>query len=75
MKRTYNNYQERVEAKKNKRLNLIIGMLSLVVLIGIGYAYFSSTLSNTNNEKLSTETATIALVFDEIGRASCRERV
>ena len=51
--------------KNEKALIMGVTLLSMIVIIGIGYAFFSSTVSNTNHEEVSAETATIALKFDD----------
>jgi len=38
---------------------------AFIVLGGIGFAFFSSTVSNDNNEKFQTETANMSLKFDD----------
>ena len=56
--------KEKLE-RKNKKITLIMRIVSLLVIVGVGYAFFSASVSNTNNEKFSTQTATIALEFDD----------
>ena len=51
--------------RKNKRVTLIMGIASLLVIVGVGYAFFSGGLSNSVRERFSTETATITLKFDD----------
>ena len=36
-----------------------------IFIIGITYAYFSSGVSNTNNEKVNANAATLSLVFED----------
>ena len=50
---------------KEKFLKIGITVLSLIVVISIGYAYFSSIVTNTDHEEVSAETATISLKFDD----------
>ena len=40
---------------KNKKVTLIMGIVSLLVIIGVGYAFFSGELSNSVRERFSTE--------------------
>ena len=51
--------------KKQKMITIGILCFSIIILSTIVFAYFSSTLSNQNNESLSTNTASISLVFDD----------
>ena len=51
--------------KKDKVIALGISIISLLLFIAIGYAYFSSTVSNVNKEKISAETATPTLTFSD----------
>ena len=51
--------------EKNKRLTLIMSIISFIVIIGVGYAFFSGTLSNTNNEGFNASSATISIEFDD----------
>ncbi len=51
--------------KKNKIMAIFITVAAFLVLGGIGFAFFSSTVSNDNNEKIQTETATMSLKFDD----------
>lgn len=50
---------------KNKKTFILVTTLSLIILAGIGFAYFSAAVVNTNNEKLVTETATLSLKFSD----------
>ena len=54
-----------LQRKKDQTLASQITILSLFLIIGVVYAFFSSTLSNANRESASVETATIALRFDD----------
>ena len=51
--------------KKNKKLAIFITLATIIVLGGITFTFFSSTVSNENNEKFQTETATMRLVFSD----------
>ena len=51
--------------KKNKIMAIFITIAAIIVLGGIGFAFFSSTVSNDNNEKFQTQTATMSLKFDD----------
>ena len=46
------NFQREMN-RKNRMVAFTLSVLSLFVLIGIGYAYFSAPVSNTNKEKFS----------------------
>ena len=66
MNTKYNNEETKhTRAKKEKALAVGITILSLVVIMGVGYAFFSASVSNANNESLLTETATMSLRFDD----------
>ena len=49
----------------NKRLAIFITIFTIVLLAGLTYTYFSASVSNTNNEKIQTSTATMSLEFDD----------
>ena len=51
--------------KKNKIMAIFITVAAFLVLGGIGFAFFSSAVSNDNNEKFQTSTATMSLKFDD----------
>ena len=50
---------------KNKVLAIGITLFSIIVLVGITYTFFSAAVSNANNEKINTQTATMRLVFSD----------
>ena len=50
---------------KNKIMAIFITVAAFLVLGGIAYAFFSASVSNDNNEKFQTETATMRLVFSD----------
>jgi len=50
---------------KNKILAAFITFATIIVLGSLTYTYFSASVSNTNNEKIQTSTATMSLVFDD----------
>lgn len=49
------------ENNLNKKMALIGTMVSILLVSAVGFAYFSATVVNTNNEKLSTETGALSL--------------
>ena len=51
--------------QKERVLVIVSCFVACITLIGLGLAYFSSSLSNSNHETVNAETATIALVFDD----------
>ena len=50
---------------KNKVLAIGITFFAIIVLVGITYTFFSAAISNANNEKINTQTATMRLVFSD----------
>ena len=54
-----------IPTKKDKTMVIGITVLSLIVLVGVGFAFFSAGLSNANKETVNAGTATIALEFDD----------
>ena len=55
----------KVNLNKNKFLAIGITLCAIIVLGGIAFTFFAVGVSNTNNEKFSTTTATLALIFDD----------
>ena len=51
--------------KRNKYLIYLLLISISLILGGIGFAFFSANVSNTNHETISTETATLSLVFED----------
>ena len=51
--------------EKDKVLVFGITILSIIVITGVGFAFFSSPVTNTNNENVTAETASISLKFDD----------
>ena len=49
--------------KKLQFFAVFVTFLTIIVLSGVTYTFFASAVSNTNNEKFSTTTATLSLVF------------
>ena len=49
--------------KKLQFFAVFVAFLTIIVLAGVTYTFFASAVSNTNNEKFSTSTATLSLVF------------
>lgn len=50
---------------KEQVLVVFTVMFAIVVLVGITYTFFSVGVSNNDNEKFQTSTATLSLVFDD----------
>ena len=53
------------EIKRNKMLVIGITVFSILVLGGVSFTFFSAAVSNSNNEKFTTQTATMSLAFDD----------
>ena len=51
--------------KKNKIMAAFITLATVIVLGGITFTFFSASVSNANNEKINTQTATMRLVFSD----------
>ena len=51
--------------KRNQIMFYALAILAVIIFSGIGYAYFSAGVSNTNNEKINAGTATLSLVFED----------
>ena len=51
--------------KKNSILFYTLTIITIIIFSGIGYAYFSAGVSNTNNEKVNAHAATLSLVFED----------
>ena len=52
-------------SKRDKKLAIFITIFTVLLLAGITYTFFAVSVSNTNNEKIQTSTATMSLVFDD----------
>ena len=70
------NNEEEAQPKKKKKHSIVFRIVSVIVLLGIvilvseGYYYYRCT------QPMSSQSETVEFaVPDEIGRASCRERV
>lgn len=50
----------------NKKLALFITIVTIIVLTGITYTFFSASVSNTNNEKIQTSTDEIEVPIKDI---------
>ena len=59
------NNKKYTPTKKEQKLAIFITIFAIMVLGGITYTFFSSVVSNTNNEKIQTSTATMSLKFDD----------
>ena len=55
-------YQNR---KRNKIIVSVLAIFTFSALIGLTYAFFSANVSNTNHEVITSNSATLSLVFDD----------
>lgn len=51
---------------RDKKLALFITIVTIIVLTGITYTFFSASVSNTNNEKIQTSTDEIEVPIKDI---------